>query len=95
MSFEKFETGGYSVAGRHRSATTNIVGNLTSKCSKLLFNRSSVSNRENCMTVSDNPIAAECLGDFCMSHGKKGLNVSKKMVKNCLRKSRGCFGDPR
>ena len=36
------------------------------------------------MTVSDNTIQAEGLGDFFKNHGKKGLNVSKKMAKNVL-----------
>ena len=34
------------------------------------------------MIVSDNTIKAEGLGDFFKNLGKKGLNVSKKMVKN-------------
>ena len=36
------------------------------------------------MTVSDNLIQAEGLGDFLKNLGKKGLNVSKKMAKNVL-----------
>ena len=36
------------------------------------------------MTVSDNTIKAESLGDFFKNLGKKGLNVSKKMAKNVL-----------
>ena len=36
------------------------------------------------MIVSDNVIQAEGLGDFFKNLGKKGLNVSKKMVKNVL-----------
>ena len=36
------------------------------------------------MTVSDNTIKAEGLGDFCKNLGKKGLNVSKKMAENVL-----------
>ena len=36
------------------------------------------------MTVSDNTIEEEILGDFFKSLGKKGLNVSKKMAKNVL-----------
>ena len=91
MSFENFETVVYSVGGR--SAVINIVGNIISKCSKVLFNRSSVSNRKNAMTVSDNPVAAEGLGDFCMSQGKKGLNVLKKKFKECFIKFREGFGD--
>ena len=36
------------------------------------------------MTVNDNTIQAEGLGDFFEVLGKKGLNVSKKMAKNVL-----------
>ena len=39
------------------------------------------------MTVSDNTIQAEGLGDFFKNLGKKGLDVSKKMAKNVLGKS--------
>ena len=37
------------------------------------------------MTVSDNTIQAEGLGDFFKNLGKKGPNVSKKMAKNVLK----------
>ena len=36
------------------------------------------------MTVCDNTIHAEGLGDFFKSLGKKRLDVSKKMTKNAL-----------
>ena len=36
------------------------------------------------MTVSDDTIKAEGLGDFFKNFGKKGLNVSKKMAKYLL-----------
>ena len=36
------------------------------------------------MTVSDNTMKAEGLGDFFRNLGKKGLNVSKKVVKNAI-----------
>ena len=36
------------------------------------------------MTVSDDTIKAEGLGDFFTNLGKKRLNVSKKMAKNVL-----------
>ena len=36
------------------------------------------------MTVNDNTIQAESLGDFFQNLGKKGLNVSQKMAKNVL-----------
>ena len=37
------------------------------------------------MTVSDNTIKAEGLGDFFKDLGNKGLNASKKMAKNVLK----------
>ena len=36
------------------------------------------------MTVGDNIIQAESLGDFFKNLDKKGLNVSKKIAKNVL-----------
>ena len=36
------------------------------------------------MTVSDNTIKAEGLGNFFKNLGKKGLNASKKMAKNVV-----------
>ena len=41
-----------------------------------------ICNRKKSMIVSDNTRQAEGLGDFFKNLGKKGLNVSKKMVKN-------------
>ena len=37
------------------------------------------------MTVNDNTIEAEGLGDSSKNLGKKGQNISKKMAKNVLR----------
>ena len=37
------------------------------------------------MTVSDNTIQAEGLGDFFKNLGEKGIKVSKKMPKNILK----------
>ena len=37
------------------------------------------------MTISDNTIAAENLGDFFKSLGEKGFIASKKMAKNVLK----------
>ena len=36
------------------------------------------------MTVGDNTIQEEGLGDFFENIGRKGLNVSKKMARNVL-----------
>ena len=84
MSFNKFENDSYCVGGRHRSATTKIYGNITSKGNKVLIGYCSICNRKKSMTVSDNTIKSEGLGDFFKNLGKKGLNVSKKMAKNVL-----------
>ena len=84
MTFNKFKTDSYCVGGRHRSATVKIYGDITSKGSKVLIGYCSVCNRKKSMTVSDDTIKAEGLGDFFKNLGKKGLNVSKKMTKNVL-----------
>ena len=84
MTFNKLETDSYCVGGRHQSVTKNIYGDIISKGSKVLIGYSSVCNRKKPMTVSDDTIKAESLGDFFKNLGKKGLNVSKKMAKNVL-----------
>ena len=89
-SSQKFQNDSYCVAGRHKSGTTNIVGEIrnnkkTGKDIKLLVGQCVVCNRKKSMIVSDNVIQAEGLGDFFKNLGKKGLNVSKKMAKNVLK----------
>ena len=84
MSFQKFKSDSYCVGGRHRSSTTKTYGDKTSEGGKLLIGYCSICNRKKTMTVSDNTIQAEGLGDFFKKLGKKGLNVSKKMAKNVL-----------
>ena len=64
MGFQKFETDIYCVGGRHKCATTKIYGDITSKGSKVLIGYCSECNRKKSMTVSDNTIQAEGLGDF-------------------------------
>ena len=83
MAFNKYKTDSYCVGGRHRSATVKIYGDVTSK-GKVLIGYCSVCNRKKSMTVSDDTIKAEDLGDFFKNLGKKGPNVSKKMAKNVL-----------
>ena len=89
-SSQKFQSDSYSVGGRHKSGTTNIVGEIrnnkkTGKEIKLLVGKCVICNRKKSMIVSDNVIQAEGLGDFFKNLGKKGLNVSKKMAKNVLK----------
>ena len=89
MSFQKFKSDSFCAGGRHRSATKNKVGEITSnkKTSKeviLLVGKCVICDRKKTMIVSDNVIQAEGLGDSFKNLGKKGLNVSKKMAKNAL-----------
>ena len=89
-SSQKFQNDGYCVGGRHKTGTTNIVGEIrnnkkTGKDIKLLVGQCVVCNRKKSMIVSDNVNQAEGLGDFFKNLGKKGLNVSKKMAKNVLK----------
>ena len=46
MIFQKFKSDSYCVGGRHRSATIEIYGDITSKGSKVLIGYCSVSNRK-------------------------------------------------
>ena len=84
MSIQEFKTNSYCVAGKHRSAAVKIYGDITSKGRKVLIGYCSICNRKKSMTVSDNTIKAENLGDFFKNLGRKGLNVSKKMAKNVI-----------
>ena len=89
MSFNKFKSDSYCVGGRHKSATKNIVGDITvnkktGKEVKLLVGKCVVCDRKKTMIVYDNVIQAEGLSDFFKNLGKKGPNASKKMAKNVL-----------
>ena len=84
MSFQKFETDSYCVGGRHRSATIKIYGDITSKGSKVLIGYCSVSKRKKSMTVSDNTIKAEGLGNFFKNLGKISAKAGKKLAKNVI-----------
>ena len=69
MTFQKFKSDGFCVGGRHRSTTTKIYGNITIKGNKVLIGYSSNFIRKKSMTVSDNTIQAEVLGDFFKNLG--------------------------
>ena len=89
MSFNKFETDSYCVGGRHRSATTNIVGDITinkksGKEVKLLVGKCLICNKKKTMIVSDNVIQAEGLGSFFKNLGKISAKAGKKLAKNVL-----------
>ena len=81
MTFNKFKTDSYCVGGRHRSATVKIYGDITSKGSKVLIGYCSVCNRKKSLTVSDDTIKAESLGDFFKNLGKKDLMYQKRWQK--------------
>ena len=85
MSFQKIKTDGYWVGGRHRSVTTNIVGDIalikkTGKENKLIIGYCSMCQRTTNISFSDNIIAVEGLGDFLKNLDKKALIASKKVA---------------
>ena len=91
MSFRIFNSNSYCVGGRHRSGTINIYRVITSKGSKVLTVYCSICSRKKSLTVSNNTIATEGLGDFFKNLGKKGLNVSKKVARNVLKNPGGAL----
>ena len=89
MSFQKFKSDSYCVGGRHRSATKNIVGEITinkktGREVKLLTGKCVICNRKKTMIVSDNVIQAEGLGSFFKKLGKISAKAGKKLAKNVL-----------
>ena len=90
MSFQKFKTNSYCVGGRHKSATKNIVGDITinkktGKEVKLLVGKCVICDRRKTMIVSDNVIESEGLGDFFKNLGKVSSKAAKKLAKNALK----------
>ena len=86
MSFQKFKSDSYCVGGRHKSATKNIVGEITinkktGKEVKLLAGKYVICNRKKTMIVSDNVIQAEGLGNFFKNLGKISAKAGKKNSK--------------
>ena len=89
MSFQKFKSDSYCVGGRHRSATKNMVGDITinkksGKEVKLLVGKCVICDRKKTMIVSDNVIQAEGLGSFFKNLGKISAKAGKKLAKNVL-----------
>ena len=87
MSFQNFKSDSYCVGGRHRSATKNIVGDITNnkksgKEVKLLVGNCVICDRKKTMIVSDNVIQAEGLGSFFKNLGKISAKAGKKLAKN-------------
>ena len=74
FELSKYKIECFSVGGRHRSATQNNYGEITSKRSKVLNGFCSICIRKKSMTFSDNTIIAEGSSDFFQTLGKKGLD---------------------
>ena len=92
MSFQKFKSDSYCVGGRHRSATKNIVGDITinkksGKEVKLLVGKCVICDRKKTMIVSDNVFQAEGLGDFFKNLGKVSSKAAEKLAKKCIKES--------
>ena len=90
MSFQRFKSDSYCVGGRHRSATKNIVDDITinkktAKEVKLLVGKCGICDRKKTMIVSDNVIQAEGLGDFFKKLGKVSGTADKKLATNALK----------
>ena len=85
MTFQKFKSDSYCVGRRHRSATKNIYGDITSKGSKVLIGFRSVCNRKKSMTVVDNTIKAEGFGSSFKNLGRISAKASKKPTTNVLK----------
>ena len=73
MSFQKFKSNSLCTGGQHRSATSNIYGDLTSTGRNVKIGFCSKCNRKKSLTVSDNTIQAEGLADFFKNLRKKDL----------------------
>ena len=89
MNSQKFKTNSYCVGGKHYSGTKNITGEITvnkktGKQIKLLVGKCVICDPKNSMTVSDNTIQAEGLGDFFKNLGKISAKAGKKLAKNVL-----------
>ena len=92
MGFQKSKNEFYCLGGRHGSATDNTYGDITCNSSKVLIGYRSICNRKKSMTVSDNTITAETLGEFVKNLGNKSAKFIKKDGKKCLKESFTNFG---
>ena len=64
MSFQEFKMVSFCIGGRHMSAITKTVSDVTSKGSKVLLGHCSICNGKQTIAVSENTTAAESLGEF-------------------------------
>ena len=77
MSFEKFKSDSFCVGGRHKCATKNIYGDITSKDNNVLIRFCSICNRKNLwllviMLKSEGLVSVfKKLGIVCADAGKK------------------------
>ena len=90
MTFQKFKTNSYCIGGRHHSSTANItvyisINEKTGKEVNFLISRCSICNRKKSMTVIDNTIQAEGLGDFFKNLGKVFSKAAKKLARNAIK----------
>ena len=90
MSIEKFKSESYCVGGRHKSATKNIVGDITinkksGKEVKLLVGKCVICDRKKTMIVSDNVIQAEGLRELGKVSGKAAEKLATNALKNPAR----------
>ena len=85
MSFNKVKSDSYCVAGRHRSSTLKIYGDITTKGSKVIIGYCSECNRKKSVTVSDNTIKAEGLGSVSKNLGKISSKAGRKVATNALK----------
>ena len=89
MNFQKFKNNSYCVGQKHYSGTKNIVGEMkykkTGRENKLLVGQCSICNGKKSLTMSNNTIEFEGLGESFKSLGKKRLILSNKMAKNSLK----------
>ena len=63
----------------------NINGNLTSKGSKVRISHCSICIRKKSMTISDNMLAGEGLGELFKYLGKRSVKVARKLAKSVLK----------
>ena len=92
MSSQKLRGDSYCVCGRHRSATTRIYGDITSKLSKVVIGCCSVCNRKKSMTVSSNTLQAEGPSGFFKKLGRISAKAVKKPATKAI-KNPGRFLD--
>ena len=85
MSCQKIESIGYCVGRRHRSATTKIYGDITSKGSEVLIGYCSICSRKKSKTLSDNTIQAEGLGSFFKNLRRISAKACKKIATGLLK----------